>query len=446
MTLTSLQTVSGVLPEPLALETGFSALVVPSGRLRRELGLALRQDLLAHDDAVAAAIASLRGSPAEQLTGGAAILARVLGLDQVERDLRAEKDGSADAAPSPAGDLGARLAELEPVPMRLSELEERLRDLRADAVEVAGDLEVENMEWLRQRQDAETHLQAYRDRARELKGRLGELRARGAESTCPTCGRELEGLLDTVVKQLEEEWESVVQDGRWWKRRREQLELKPEKLRSLEGRSIRLQAEIERLTEEVERLRGQQSELLEVRRRMAEADVPPEPSTPHGRALRALEDEIRDEARELLLTRLSRALNRLSAGRVLGVVDDADARPRLVLDEGAQEPASDDECAMFGLGLRLALADLVTRRGAAPGTLVLGEDFDRLPHDARIRAIVLMRALSRRVPQILLFCPGEVAGLVPESFDRVIEIREREGGGAVVVRTVRTGLGRIQVH
>ena len=56
-----------------------------------------------------------------------------------------------------------------------------------------GDMEEANMEWLRERQDAETHLLAYRDRARELKLRLQELESGGLETACPTCERVLAG-------------------------------------------------------------------------------------------------------------------------------------------------------------------------------------------------------------------------------------------------------------
>ena len=61
--------------------------------------------------------------------------------------------------------------------------------------------------------------------------------------------------------QIRDEWEAVVQDGSWWKKRRDQLELKPENLRDLEGRSIRLYAAIEGCAEEIERLRARLPEL-----------------------------------------------------------------------------------------------------------------------------------------------------------------------------------------
>ncbi len=121
---------------------------------------------------------------------------------------------------------------------------------------MTGDVEQATMEWLRERQDAETHLKAYLDRASELKARLAQLEAGGPEAPCPTCGRPLADHLGEVRVQLREEWESVVQDGRWWKRRRAQLEDKPEHLRALEAAAERLEAARTRLRRRAPRCCG----------------------------------------------------------------------------------------------------------------------------------------------------------------------------------------------
>ncbi len=133
----------------------------------------------------------------------------------------------AAARPSPPAARATRPGRRAALGNELRSSERELRALRADHAEASGDLEETTMEWLRERQDAETHLLAYRDRARELKGRLSHLEASGADAPCPTCGRVLEEHVAEVVRRLREEWETVVQDGSWWKRRREQLELKP---------------------------------------------------------------------------------------------------------------------------------------------------------------------------------------------------------------------------
>ncbi len=164
-----------------------------------------------------------------------------------------------------SGQLEARIRELQGAPDELRRLEEELRSLRADAAEAAGEVEVQTMEWLRERQDAETHLFAYRDRARELKTKLDSLRAIGEDAPCPTCGRHLEEHYAEVIGHLEEEWDSVVQDGTWWRRRREQLELKPEAVQDVESRSIKLHAQVEDLAEQVELARSALRELQDLR-------------------------------------------------------------------------------------------------------------------------------------------------------------------------------------
>ena len=62
-----------------------------------------------------------------------------------------------------------------------------------------------------------------------------------------------------------------MQDGSWWKRRKEQLDLKSAHVQDLEGKSIRIQATIEACSEEVERLRARLPELTEAEDSLAMA-------------------------------------------------------------------------------------------------------------------------------------------------------------------------------
>lgn len=450
MTIGSLQLTPAPLAGPLRLEAGFSAFVVPGGRLRRELLIAIQGGLSDEGDPIAAALAGLRGGPSYQLSQAVEIVANALGLAAVDRGL-AKETGALVGRPGGNGSLDSVLSDqLEAIARVAEALETReaeFQDLRADAVESVGDLEVSNMEWLRERQDAATHLQAYRDRARELKGRIAEIETGGTEASCPTCGRVLEEHVEHVIGFLRDEWESVVQDGKWWKRRHEQLDFKPETLQQLEGETLRIQAACEAMGEEVERTRAKHSELQEAYAHLMDASgITGGEPTLRGRALVALREELRAEAKDLLLTRTSRLLNRITGGSVLGVVEAEDGSPLFVGDSGGQALVSDEETAAFTIGLRLAAADLASRRGAPVATLVVGDAFARLQHDARIRTVMLLRSLLSRIPQVLLFCPGEVVGMVPETFDRVVEIREGEDDGKAVVRSVQTGVGRLSIH
>lgn len=165
-----------------------------------------------------------------------------------------------------------RIGQLEGVSAELDRAELLLRDLRADLAESEGDLEELRMDWLRKRQDAETTLQAYRGRARELRSRLGALESAGAEAPCPTCGRILADHLEKVLGVLREEWDSVVQDGRWWRRRWEQLDHKPDVVQALETRTLKLHAEIEHYMEKAERTRWAVQELAELKQEATELE------------------------------------------------------------------------------------------------------------------------------------------------------------------------------
>jgi hypothetical protein len=354
--------------------------------------------------------------------------------------------------------------ELKRLPEALRLKTRELRRLRGDAVEVGGDLEVANMDWLRERQDAETHLLAYRDRARELKVRLQQLEEGGKDTACPTCDRVLSERFESVLEVLREEWESVVQDGSWWKRRKDQLDLKPPHLQDLEGKSMRVQAMIDACTEEVERLRARIPELTEAEDTLAMAHATEGPSGRREgereregagrssvdsdlrrRALEALRRELLSDARDALTARTGRYLNHLTSGGVLGVGVTGDGEPTIVRDEGPRRIHSDEEVAAYLFALRLALVDLAAGCGVHAPEILLGDTFDRLEPDAKLRAVGLLRSLLVRVPKILLFCRREILDATPEWFDWIVELG-LDRRGSPFARVQRSGVGKLQIH
>jgi hypothetical protein len=381
-------------------------------------------------------------TPGQALDRGTQILAGLLGVDTVEAEM--ERIRSDVAPPSETGASGLDTEGLHRVPATLRTKERELRELRADAAEVGGDLEFANMQWHRERQDAETQLLAYRDRARELKSRLHLLETGGREADCPTCERVLQDRFDAVVAQIREEWEAVVQDGSWWKRRRDQLEPKPENLRDLEGRSIRLQAAIESCAEDIERLRARLPELAGgTQRGPVSVGTDTETGHPRMRVLEALVTELTDEARDLLVGRAGRYLNRLTAGDVLALAVD-ESRFRFVRDQGAEEPIGGADRGALVLALRLALVDMCARHGLKVETLVFGGLLDELPLDAAVRAVVLFRGMLGRSKRVIVECGPDVMKSAPEFFDWVLEV-ERKGGSTRLLATPG-GVGKLRVH
>jgi exonuclease SbcC len=127
-----------------------------------------------------------------------------------------------------------RLRKVERAPELERQYAEELEKLRADRGGVEEELEEQKTAWLRDRQDAQTKLQSYRDRGNELKEQIRQIRELGPEGTCPTCGRPVGDDYERLVDELEEQWSALVQDGKWWKSRLEQLEAKPQEVVALE--------------------------------------------------------------------------------------------------------------------------------------------------------------------------------------------------------------------
>ncbi len=454
---------------PFELGPGLAALVGGNGPLRSEVLGQLAAPLAKGDERLATLVAG-QGltAPPQAWRRAVRVLAQCCGLDGVDKkliDLEAGHSAGARRARTDSGveNLRARVRELRRLPEAVRMKERKLRELRADAAEVSGDMEVANMDWLRERQDAETHLLAYRDRARELKLRLQQFEAGGPETACPTCDRLLAERFSSVLTVLREEWESVVQDGSWWKRRREQLDFKPSQLQELEGRSILLQATIEDCTEELERLRARLPELAEAEDRLVaigavgtsrgrRTSTGAENCTAAGeeterrrRALEALREELLVDAQDSLAGRTGRYLNRLTSSSVLGVGLTEDGEPTVVRDEGARRPQSDEEVAAYLFALRLALIDLVAEHRVEFEEVLLGDTFDRLDPEAKVRAVGLLRGMLPRVPKILLLCRGEILETIPESFDWIVDLGvDRTGAPHTTVRS--SGVGKLRVH
>jgi hypothetical protein len=315
---------------------------------------------------------------------------------------------------------------------------------RADVTEIDGDLEVATMDWHRERQDAETTLNAYRDRARELRDRIRRMESAGPEAPCPTCGRVLERHYDEVLADLRDQYESVVQDGSWWRSRWEQLEPKPEHLRELERRSLTLHAALEAGSERVELLRARLQELE------GSADVVPEGDLegPRGDVVAALtrvRNARRARATDLLLDRASRFVSRISGARILAITLDDD-RVHLQGSEGVLTPLSEEDLAAGRIALRLAAASLVAGRGSILASMPVEQPFDRLDEEARIRALVLTKGLLREIPRIVLFSRGDAVEARPELFDYVLEVREEGTVSGPVLRPAPAGPGRVALR
>jgi hypothetical protein len=307
-------------------------------------------------------------------------------------------------------------------------------------VEVDGEVEALTVEWLRERQDAETQLQSHRDRARELRDRIRAMEGAGTEGPCPVCGRPLADHLEEVLATFREEWEALVQDGRWWRRRREQLEPKPEALREMEVRGMRLHAELEGAAESevgpppAGQGVGAGGDSSEWEPRETAAALPAEEASGRDALLR-----------EALLGRASDLLNRLTDGALAGIVVRND-RLLLVADGRLLPLAATCDRALVRLALHLALVELALERGAPPSTLRLGVGLAALDPGAASRMVELLRRLSRHLPGVVLDAGAELVRRRADRFDGIVELRPgADAAGRPLLRMHPAGRVRVRL-
>ena len=392
------------------------------------------------------------GTLEEMLSTASLAIAFTRGLSLVDAALK--RLGSGDksgtglrlGAPVLESNLpGSTSRDLEAITTEFQLAEEDFRSLRAEVVEADGDLEASMMDWLRERQDAETTLNAYRDRARQLRSRLRQMETTGPNAPCPLCGRVLEGHYDEVLRELNDEWESVVQDGMWWRSRWEQLELKPQNLQEREEKALKLHVTLEAQSERVELLRARVSSMraggAPIEKEVARDDH-------QGQVMAALirvrmAREIR--ARDVLLDRASRFVCRLTGGRILAIT----VRRGGVHLEGDYETlrsVSEEDLSAAKLAIRLAAASFIAAVVQGLGSLLLEEPFDRLDPEVGIRSLLLMKELVSEVPRIILVSRGTTVGARPELFDCIMEIREEGSTAGPALRPTTAGPGKFMLQ
>jgi len=159
-------------------------------------------------------------------------------------------------------------------------------------------------------------------------------------------------------------------------------------------------------------------------------------------ALLRLRDARLARAREVLLSRASRYVGRISGGRILAVTWSGGAA-QLQADAGPLASLSEEDLASGRLALRLAAASLVAAGGHVLASLVVEEPFDRLDAEAGVRTLVLLRKLLREVPRIVLVTRGDVVDAQPELFEAVLEVRDNAQAGSAALRPAPAGAGRV---
>ncbi|HEY0930831.1 MAG TPA: SMC family ATPase [Gemmatimonas sp.] len=152
--------------------------------------------------------------------------------------------------------LAERAARLEQAPTLEQETVAQLAAMREQLADVERTLDEQRTAWARDRQEAETRLEALRTQYTELHDQQTTLEGLGAESPCPTCGRPLGasyvGVLETVRDQLE----TVRLDGNYYRQRVAQLTSIPAAVETHEATRRQLQVDVQNADRRLQRIQA----------------------------------------------------------------------------------------------------------------------------------------------------------------------------------------------
>jgi exonuclease SbcC len=203
----------------------------------------------------------------EPLAGVAALdeqcrqFARLAALAEKKRML----EQSAAPLAREISDADARIQALEEAPRLADQFRQEIETLRVQLATAEETAERLHGEWRERHQEVETKLATYRDHAQELKDQLQSLREAGPDGICPTCERPLGAGFDKVVQALQDEWDKLVQDGKWLRQRGEQLADRPPEVAAAEQARDALRAAHLDRSQKLSRCEAAAGELAAVR-------------------------------------------------------------------------------------------------------------------------------------------------------------------------------------
>lgn len=396
------------------------------------------------------------GAPDVWLESAAALLLGPEKTREPRRSGEAGESGDSGGGDGPAGSValriersileaGNRVARLGRAREGVEELQARLHALREEEGEARGHAEAAMTAWLRERQDAETRLLLYRDRERELRKEVGGLDEAGENAPCGSCGMPLGDRAGKVREARREEWKAVVQDGRWWRRRRDQLEARPGELEAAEARVAGLGGEANGLAIELERRKLQGAELEAAARHLDElveigANLGGGPDGTAAQRSHGSGGEVEEKRAE----RVSEARRRVKAGihgkavvltggRLVG------SFPEVFAAWAGSGRRGGGDVAVLELAAWLALVELAAEAGIEPGSVIVPVSLGRLHRDDRPRALAALAGLARRVPVVVVHAAPGVVSAAPECFDFAYLVPGGVEGGRI--RRRRSGLG-----
>ena len=160
--------------------------------------------------------------------------------------------------------LAERAVRLETAPTLELETQQQLVASRALFAAVEQAFDVERTSSVRDKQEAETRLDALRTQYTELVQQRETLEGLGEKSPCPTCGRPLGVSYRGVLELLTEQVETVRIDGNYYRQRVEQLAKPNEQVDALDEQRRSVQLEVTTTERRLMRIQAAIAELVTV--------------------------------------------------------------------------------------------------------------------------------------------------------------------------------------
>ncbi len=157
--------------------------------------------------------------------------------------------------------LRERRERIETAPAREEEVTLELERMRAILELNEGELEAKRTEWVRDRQEAETKRAALRKQYTETKEARDRLTEAGEDGTCPVCERPLHDHYRSVLDHFDEQIDTLLADGNYYRSRIEQLEKIPPEVSELDERRRANADEVSRLERTLATIQAEVKEL-----------------------------------------------------------------------------------------------------------------------------------------------------------------------------------------
>ncbi len=430
-------------PGPVAQAAG-GLVRVGTGAFEARLAEVLKSRSLHRDEYAALWFGA--GPPATWLSAAWALM-EPPGPVRELRELGRETKMSGDAVIAWQGLLRAARDDIERLAGaedQVQRIEVRLGEARQEEEAAARRVTERRRVWEREQQEARTRLALHRERSRELRQRMDDMGEAESDRECSACARPLGDALSRVQETHREDWESVVQDGRWWRRRSDQLKDKPAELQHLESRGRALASEVEELEEALLERRCRERERFQAKAYLGRLMDAGPLLAPGGEADPGAVDEHEDlaraasEARERVRLRVHAGVVALTGGRLIS------AFPTLYREWSEGERRGGEDVAVLELAVRITLAELAQRRGLTPGTLVLPSGLDRLRGDDMRRAVAELGRLASTCAHILVRASPEVVAAGPEQFRMFFRL-DGQSGSKARIRRGHLGMGRLRL-